>query len=56
VADVDQAFAAVWDETGEALPEDERPRAEDIASAGGNRCELSYRSRARCVPCACSSC
>ena len=34
VADVDQAFAAVWDETGEALPEDERPRAEDIAPAG----------------------
>jgi cardiolipin synthase len=35
VADVDRAFAAVWGETGEALPEDERPRAEDIASAGG---------------------
>jgi cardiolipin synthase len=34
VADVDQAFAAVWDETGEALPEDEHPRAEDIALAG----------------------
>jgi cardiolipin synthase A/B len=35
VADVDRAFAAVWDGIGEALPEDERPRAEDIASAGG---------------------
>jgi cardiolipin synthase A/B len=35
VADVDRAFAAVWGETGEALPEDERPRAEDIAAAGG---------------------
>jgi len=35
VADVDRAFAAVWGETGEALPEDERPRAEGIASAGG---------------------
>jgi cardiolipin synthase A/B len=34
VADVDRAFAAVWDETGESLPEDERPRAEDIAPAG----------------------
>jgi cardiolipin synthase len=34
VADVDGAFAAVWDETGEALPEDERPRAEEIAPAG----------------------
>jgi cardiolipin synthase len=35
VADVDRAFAAGWGETGEALPEDERPRAEGIASAGG---------------------
>ena len=34
VADVDLAFASVWDETGEALPEDERPRAGDIAPAG----------------------
>jgi cardiolipin synthase A/B len=35
VADVDRAFAAVWGETGEALPEFERPHAADIASAGG---------------------
>src|ERR671916_1057152 len=35
VADVDRAFAAVWGETGEALPEFERPHADDIASAGG---------------------
>jgi cardiolipin synthase len=34
VADVDRAFASVWDETGEALPEDERPRAERIPAAG----------------------
>jgi cardiolipin synthase len=34
VADVDRAFAGVWDETGEALPEDERPRADRIPAAG----------------------
>ena len=34
VADVDRAFAAVWDETGESLPEVERPRSENIAPAG----------------------
>jgi cardiolipin synthase len=34
VADVDLAFAAVWGETGEALPEYERPRAEEIPAAG----------------------
>jgi cardiolipin synthase A/B len=34
VADVERAFAGVWGETGEALPEDERPRADRIAAAG----------------------
>jgi cardiolipin synthase len=34
VADVERAFAGVWDETGEALPEDERPRADRIPAAG----------------------
>ena len=34
VADVDRAFAAMWAETGETLPQDELPHAEDIASAG----------------------
>ena len=34
VADVERAFAGVWDETGENLPEDERPRAENIPPAG----------------------
>jgi cardiolipin synthase len=34
VADVERAFAGVWSETGEALPEVERPRAERIPAAG----------------------
>jgi cardiolipin synthase len=34
VADVDRAFAAMWDEAGEALPEDERPHADLIPPAG----------------------
>jgi cardiolipin synthase A/B len=34
VADVERAFATVWDETGKPLPDDERPREEDIPRAG----------------------
>jgi cardiolipin synthase len=34
VTDVEDAFAGMWEETGEALPEDERPRAEEAQSAG----------------------
>jgi cardiolipin synthase len=34
VADVDRAFAGVWEETGEALPEEERPRADEVPAAG----------------------
>ena len=34
VADIDRAFAGVWDETATELPEDERPHAEDIQPAG----------------------
>jgi cardiolipin synthase A/B len=34
VADVERAFAGVWDETGERLPDDERPDAKDILPAG----------------------
>ena len=34
VADIDRAFAGLWDETGEALPADERPAADDIPAAG----------------------
>src|ERR671917_263867 len=34
VADIDRAFAGVWDETAERLPDDERPDANDIQVAG----------------------
>jgi cardiolipin synthase len=34
VADIDSAFAGVWDETMRKLPDDERPRAGDIQLAG----------------------
>jgi cardiolipin synthase len=34
VADVERAFAGVWDEAGESLPEEERPPAERITPAG----------------------
>jgi cardiolipin synthase A/B len=34
VADIDRAFAGVWDETATELPENERPSAEDIQPAG----------------------
>ncbi len=36
VADLEEAFASVWDESGEQpLPDEERPDGEDIPSAGG---------------------
>jgi len=34
VADVEQAFAGVWDETGVPLPEEERPHPERVPAAG----------------------
>ena len=34
VADLERAFAGVWDETGEPLPDEERPGVEGIARAG----------------------
>ncbi len=34
VADVERAFAGVWDRGGSPLPADERPRAADIPAAG----------------------
>ena len=34
VADIDRAFAGVWDETATELPDDERPQAKDIQPAG----------------------
>jgi cardiolipin synthase A/B len=34
VADIDRAFAGVWDETATELPDDERPHAKDIQTAG----------------------
>jgi cardiolipin synthase A/B len=34
VAEVERAFAGVWDESGEALPKDERPSADHIPAAG----------------------
>lgn len=34
VADLEEAFAGVWDEAGEPLPDEERPEPEDIAAAG----------------------
>jgi cardiolipin synthase A/B len=33
-ADLEQAFAGVWDVAGEPLPEEERPRAEDVPRSG----------------------
>jgi cardiolipin synthase len=40
VADVDRAFAGVWDESGERLPDDQRPDAEDIQAAGDKAVRL----------------
>ena len=40
VADVDRAFAGMWDETAERLPDDERPDAEDIQAAGDKTVRL----------------
>src|SRR3712207_9032237 len=34
VADVERAFAGMWDETGTLLPGEERPRVDDIPAAG----------------------
>ena len=34
VAEVDRAFATMWDEIGEALAQDERPHAEEVPAAG----------------------
>ena len=34
VADVERAFAGTWDETGTFLPDEERPRGDDIPAAG----------------------
>jgi cardiolipin synthase len=34
VADLERAFAGVWDETGRPLPPDERPKTQDIQPAG----------------------
>src|ERR671927_449229 len=34
VADMERAFAGAWDETGQSLPEEERPDVESIAPAG----------------------
>lgn len=35
VAEVERAFAGLWDATGDPLPEEERPDPESIAPAGG---------------------
>src|SRR5918995_455683 len=34
VADIDRAFAGTWGETGEAVPDEERPQTEHISAAG----------------------
>src|SRR5215208_6773064 len=34
VADIEHAFAGVWDETSSELPDDERPHAKDIQTVG----------------------
>ncbi len=34
VADVERAFAGIWDEAGDPLPDDERPAADRIPAAG----------------------
>jgi cardiolipin synthase len=36
VADLDRAFASTWGETGEPLPNEERPRAEHLSATGDN--------------------
>ena len=40
VADVERAFAGVWAETGAPLTAEERPRAEDIPTAGEERARV----------------
>jgi cardiolipin synthase len=40
VADIGQAFAGLWDETGGALPADERPAAASIPAAGGHKARV----------------
>ena len=47
VADLEGAFAGVWDETGGALPDNERPRAEDIPRAGDEAARVVVQEPSR---------
>ena len=47
VADLGRAFAGVWDETGEPLPDEERPRAEDIPQAGDDAARVVIQEPSR---------
>ena len=47
VADLERAFAGVWDETGERLPDEERPRAENIQRAGDDAARVVIQEPGR---------
>lgn len=47
VADLERAFAGVWDAMGEALPDEERPRAESIPLAGDEAARVVIQEPSR---------
>jgi cardiolipin synthase A/B len=47
VADLERAFAGVWDEAGALLPNEERPRAEDIPKAGDEKARVVIQEPSR---------
>ena len=47
VSDLEGAFAGVWDETGGALPDEERPKAEDIPRAGDEAARVVVQEPSR---------
>jgi cardiolipin synthase len=47
VADLERAFAGVWDEVGAPLPDEERPRAEDIPKAGDDKARVVIQEPSR---------
>ena len=49
VADLERAFAGVWELSGAPLPREELPAPESIARAGVRTYGSSFRSRARCA-------
>ena len=56
VADINRAFASLWGEMVEELPDDERPGPEEIQAAGETPRAWSSRNRAGCARCVCWSC